>query len=398
MLKFKTRLSVVAVLVSTACYTQAQDTGLVIQTASGIDIQPTVTIETVHDNNLANTRTDKLSSWGHIVAPVAVFGLTDGVNEYSVTTGARFGKYYDFNTDDFNNFVVDGLAKMEFTEQHRVQFQAKGLYSHEQRGQGVTETFGFTTEEPATYEEYDVRGRYEYGAQQTPAKIRFSAGYLNKNYTNLREVSQYRNFDRTSAGVAFFYSTLAFTDLVVEVNHNDIKYDVDDIVRGTRDNKDVNYRVGIDWEYSALTSGEFRIGQQRKNFDNVLREDFKGLSWSLTVNYEPLSYSRFSFETGRRANDPMTDADYVKDTTYDVNWTHDWREALQTKITVGYQESDFVGVEQRNTFWRYGADVNYRLNIFSSVYASINVADRDSTVERFIFDKRVITVGFRIGV
>lgn len=392
------RLSMVSALVSTAFTVVADDRAGAIPTASGIDIVPELTWELKHDNNVANTRTDKVSSFVSELTPSVAMVLTDGVNEYSLASAFRFGDYFQSRQDNFFDAGFRADAKMEFTDRHRIRLQGNTIFGHEQRGQGVSDSLGFEVDEPGRFEEYEIKGHYEFGARSTPARLRLSAGYLDKGYTNLREFSQFRDFDRRTVGATFFFSTLASTDLVAEVMRNDINYKVVDIDRGSRDNKDISYRVGLDWEITALTSGELRIGQQRKTFDNPLREDFKGLSWNLSVTYEPLSYSRFTLETGRRATDPMTAADYVKDSTYGGNWQHDWNSDLKTNVRVRYVNSDFVGVTQRNKFWNYGADVNYRLSYWLTVFAGFDIADRDSTVERFIYDKRVISLGLRVGI
>ncbi|WP_180237250.1 outer membrane beta-barrel protein [Lacimicrobium alkaliphilum] len=367
-----------------------EQSGYVIQTESGFDLIPGVDVTLKHDDNIANTQFNEQSSSILVVTPTLAATLLDGVNEYNLQTAVSGGRYFSSSIDDYFDAYASGQAKMEFTDQHRLQLDAEYLDSHDQRGTGVFDASGQTQPEPTEYRVIDLSGFYEFGARSTPARIRLGAGFMQKDYQNLKSITQFREFNKTSATAAFYYDTGAFTSLVAQFQRDDIRYDLVDIDRGSRDNLDARYMVGMDWQATALTSGELRIGYQDKTFDNPLREDFSGLSWEAAINWQPLSYSTVTLDTGRRARDPDLRGDVIKESSYGLGWEHDWSSDMQSNLLVGYVRSDYQGVDQLDKYWRYEANMSYRINYLWKLEGGVEFSDRSSNVDIFNFDKRVI--------
>lgn len=375
-----------------------QESGYVIQTESGFDLIPGVEVKLQHDDNIANTQFNEQSSGILIVTPTLAATLLDGVNEYTMQAGVSGGRYFSSSIDDYVDAYASGQAKMEFTDQHRVQLDAEFIDSHDQRGTGVFDASGETQEEPTEYRIADLSGYYEFGARSTAARIRLGAGFMQKDYSNLESITQFREFNKTSLSAAFYYDTGAFTSLVAEFQRDDIRYDRVDIDRGSRDNLDARYMVGIDWQATALTSGELRIGYQNKTFDNPLREDFSGLSWEAAVSWQPLSYSTVTIETGRKARDPDLQGDVIKESRHGAGWEHEWSTDMQSELLVGYVRSDYKGVDQLDKYWRYEANLSYRINYLWKIEGGLEISDRSSNVNRFNFDKHVVYVGVGLNL
>ncbi|GAA0340054.1 outer membrane beta-barrel protein [Bowmanella denitrificans] len=382
----------IATALSSAAIAQDQ-AGYVIQTESGFDIMPGFDFKLKHDDNVSNDGVNEQGSTIAVFSPFVAARLLDGVNEYNLQAGVSKGNYFSSSQDNFLDAYASGDAKWEFSDSHRVFVEAEFVDGHEERGTGVFDAGGSAQAEPAEFRTLDVNGYFEFGARSTPARIRLGGGYTQKDYQNLENVTQFREFNKTNAQAAFYYDTGAFTSLVAQVTRDDIRYDRIDPVGGDRDNIDTRYLVGMDWQATALTSGEFRIGYQKKSFDSASREDFSGISWQAAVNWQPLSYSTVTLETGRRARDPDLRGDVIKESRHGLGWSHDWSQDMQTNLTVGHVRSDYQGYDQEDKFWRYEAKASYRISYLWKLEGGVQISDRSSTDARFEYDKSVVYLG-----
>ncbi|GGO64753.1 outer membrane beta-barrel protein [Bowmanella pacifica] len=387
----------VAATLSSAVIAQEQ-AGYVIQTESGFDIMPGFDVKLKHDDNIANTNVDEESSTIAVYSPTIAARLLDGVNEYNLQAGVSKGQYFSSSIDNYLDAYAGADAKWEFSDSHRVFVEASFADGHDQRGTGIFDAGGATQAEPTEHRTLQLNGYFEYGARTTPARIRLGGGFIKKDYHNLESITQYREYDKTNASAAFYYDTGAFTSLVAQVTRDDIRYDKIDPVGGNRDNIDTRYLVGMDWQATALTSGEFRIGYQNKRFDYSGREDFSGISWQAAVNWQPLSYSTVTLETGRKARDPDLRGDVIKESAHGLGWKHDWSEDLQTNLVAGHVRSDYQGYDQKDKYWRYEAKASYRISYLWKLEGGLEISDRTSTDARFEFDKTVFYVGVGINL
>lgn len=367
-----------------------------IGTESGIDFTPTLQAKLAHDNNIASASDNEQSSWILEINPALLMSMVQGANQYSLNLSAAKGNYFSSSLDNYLDFFADANANIDLNQSNRFSLSSQYVSGHESRGTGVSEGLGNNQDEPVEFDTFKLNGYYEYGALSTPARIRLLAGFFDKEYTNFETQTRFRNFDTLSFGGMFFYDTQATTRLVAEITQENIRYDLVD-PSGSRDSDTRKYRVGIDWEATALTSGTFRIGYQDKNFKTNERKDFGGLTWDASVSYQPLSYSTFQFSTGSEAKDPNVEGDYIKETRYGLSWLHNWSELLTSNVSYNYTHEKYTGVARTDKLNSYSVALNYSLmpNVLLSVGAAIT--DKSSSVPTIQFDKTVFSFSVRAG-
>ena len=264
-----------------------------IKTASGVDFTPQLDFEMRHDDNIANTAADEQSSWVSILTPELSAQLLSGPNQYRALVKLVSGSYLSSKDDNYLDWQAQTSALLELSSRHRFDISASYAGAHEARGTGITEGQGNQLPEPAELRNLRLSGAYEYGTQSGRAQWRLFAGYYDKQYQNYEELTQFRNYDSTKVGTELFYNTGASTHLLAEVNQVYTRYDLTDVT-GSRDSDTTNYRIGGRWQPSELTAAELRVGYQNRQFDNPLRQDFSGVAWDMTLQWAPLSYSRFN--------------------------------------------------------------------------------------------------------
>jgi hypothetical protein len=364
-----------------------------IQTGSGFDITPLLTTGLKHDDNVASTSANEIDSWIMTVVPSVKAVLDDGVSKTELSAAVSNGTYFDSSDDNFTDTMLGALFDTQLSEQGKFNAKADFVWGHEDRGTGITEGLNNGQDEPTRLNSQTVSGYYEYGAKAAPARIRFGAKYFNKAYMNQREVTQFRDYDSILGGVNFYYDTLSGTTAVLESSVEDTSYDFVDPT-APRDSKDSNLKVGAEWQISALTSGEAKIGYQKKDFDDNARDDFSGVSWIVNANWSPLSYSSLNVGTGRKAKDPLQGGDYIKETTYMLGWTHNWSESTQTNLSYNRMEEDYVGIARKDENDSYTASVKYAFRRFVDVTLFTSVTDKTSSVQGIEFDRNITGISF----
>ena len=365
-------------------------------TDSGIVITPIINAGYKYDNNIFSQEDDTKESGIFMFSPTTNFLLNDGVNSYQVDIGAQWGMFIDSSDD--NSFAGDLGFKthLEPSSRSRFDIELEANKKVETRGTGITEGLGDFVDEPLSYNEQLAQLTYEYGSLSSSARIAFMGSYYNKNYTNFDAITQFRNFNKSTVGSTFYYSTNSNTDAFLELKGGSTKYDLSENV--SRDSDDFTAYVGVEWEATALTSGSFKIGQEEKDFSDAGREDFKGVSWEGNINWQPLTYTTLSLTTSRSTKNPDVQGDYIKESIYGANWTHEWNEKVTSTLNYSYRHEDYSGFERVDKNNNYYADVIYQFKRWADISLYMEYTDKDSTNENIVYDKTIIGLDFTFSL
>ncbi len=369
-----------------------------ITTGSGIVITPMLVIGAKNDTNIFSASIDEVESIIYTVIPTVNFLMQDGVNQYIFDLGVESGTFESSSDDNYLNYNFSFTSHIEPSSQSRWDLSADFRSNTEPRGTGLTENASVA--KPLTFDTQTAAATYEYGAQSTSGKLAFDINYFNKSYSILDELTISKNYASLLAGATFFYSTNSKTDAFIESNQNRIRYDVLDSSGISRDSNDVKFLVGVRWEASALTSGNFKIGRQNKSFLDSGREDFDGLSWDLGIELKPLSYSTVTFNSTRNAKDPNVEGDYIYETALNFSWQHDWSDKLYTSITFSDTKEDYSGVTVTRVDDSQNIDVSFNYSVLRWFDVSLffQYLDKESTRSDILFDKTIAGINFSVSM
>ncbi|MEL0654609.1 outer membrane beta-barrel protein [Pseudoalteromonas issachenkonii] len=371
-----------------------------VMTNGGAEITPTLQSGISSNNNFFSTPNNEESRLIWTITPNIKAAIEDGPDSYDLELGTSSSLHNKDSTDNFTqvNFGV-GVHK-EFTSQHRLDVNGDADWLFEPRGSGLTEGLGDAVNELVKYQQQNVLLRYEYGAQSSKVQVAFGAGFFNKKYQSFRELSQYRDYDKSLIGVTGYYNTQASTRIFLEVKQENYRYDYLQANGISRDSDDVKILIGMEWEATSVTSGSFKLGYQNKDFSANERESFSGLSWEAGVNWQPLSYSTLQLTTSRSAKDPLVQGDYIKESTYGINWTHSWSDDyLSSLVGINYIDEKYtgdVGRKDKSKSVRLG--LNYVASKFGMVSTYVDFIDKDSTQSAIEFDRVIVGVNFTFAL
>ena len=365
-------------------------------TDSGIAIVPIINAGYKYDNNIFSQASETTGSGIFTLAPAVKFLLDDGINNYQLDVGVESGTFLDSSDDNYVSGSLGFTSHLEPSSRSRFDLALEANKEVEPRGTGLTEGLGDSIDEPLLYNEQLAKLSYEYGSLTSSGRIAVMGRYYNKNYTNFTDITQFRSFNQSTLGSTFFYTTNASTDAFVEIKAGPIKYDVAEDI--SRDSDMLTALVGIKWEATALTSGSFKIGQEQKKFSDARREDFKGVSWEGNVDWQPLSYTTLTLETSRAAKDPDVQGDYISESIYAANWSHEWNEKVTTTLNYSYIREEYTGFERLDKSNNLYADINYAFKRWVDVALYIEYTDQNSTRENIVYDKSVVGLDFTFSL
>jgi hypothetical protein len=366
-------------------------------TESGVVITPIVAMQYKYDDNIYNQGGNTQGSEILTLSPTANFLLDDGINNYQIDVGLESGSFFNNSDDNYLEGFLHFNTHLEASSTSRLDISLEANKEVERRGSGITEGSGAAVAKPLSYNNQLASLTYEYGGLSSPGRIALSGSYYNKNYTNFSELTEAYNYNRYTLGSTFYYSSNDTTDIVFDIKGGNTNYDL--VETSSRDSSFYTALVGIQWEATALTSGSFKIGQEEKSFSDEGRESFKGIGWEANVDWKPLTYSTLSLETSRRAKEPDTEGDYIKETVYSANWAHSWSELLSTNVNYTYVNEDYTSLTNRldKTNALY-IDVNYKFKRWVDVALFIEHLDKDSTNDSIIYDKSIVGLNFTFSL
>lgn len=368
-------------------------------TDSGIAIIPIINAGYKYDNNIFSQRSDTKGSGVFTLAPAVMFLLDDGINNFQVDFGVESGTFLQSSDDSYVIGNLGFTSHLEPSSRSRFDIELEANKDVEPRGTGITEGSADSFDEPLLYNEQLAKLTYEYGSLSSNGRVAVMGSYYNKNYTNFTEITQFRSFERFTLGSTFFYTTNASTDAFFEIKGRAIKYDELQVGTLSRDSDILTALIGIKWEATALTTGSFKVGQERKEFKNSLREDFTGVSWEGNVDWKPLTYTTLTLETSRSAKDPDVEGDYISESIYGVNWEHEWNEKVTTTFNYSYIREDYTGRTERldksNNLY---IDVNYEFKRWVDIALYLAYTDQNSTNENIVYDKSVVGLDFTFSL
>jgi hypothetical protein len=174
-------------------------------------------------------------------------------------------------------------------------------------------------------------------------KIRLDySHYFSKFDTN---VNEFRDRKDNSVAAYVFYRFMPKTFVFVEYERTDIEYDR----RSDDDSYEDRYYTGIDWEISAKSKGQIKVGFLTKNFDENDDRDQEDFSMAAQLQHAITPKSSVVFNAYQKYHETsMTDSYFVRTrgvgSAFLLRFTQKWSGA----INASYTQESYQGSGQNN--------------------------------------------------
>lgn len=354
----------------------------------GLEIQTEMESYYGHDSNLLWQRDNGQSIGSDFIGVAPEFRMVGerGLDRYQFNYLGDYRRYGSSHTDDYadHQFQFDGNWSFSLRNAFKLMYQYR--LGHEARGEGLTEgfmqqgrekpsgdaTFGrFNIAEPLRFKRSEVGGRYSYGAPDARGKLELALshkdlGYLDKHFYQ-------HNFERYMAEQEWQENT-AIVELFEQVsNVSRFRYTLQANLRRypanpRNDSDEFFLSAGVVSQLTGKTRIDANIGGIYKYFTNDPQaESFRGLSWDLRLDWQPLDYSNLALISSRTIRDQSGDGGYVSSQLYGAEWQHHWLPRVATTLSYhdirdDYHQSVVCGNDthhRQDDIHRWGMGISY---------------------------------------
>ncbi|PLW68321.1 hypothetical protein C0039_13070 [Pseudohalioglobus lutimaris] len=358
-------------------------------TIGPVNITPTVEAETRYIDNLYRSRSSEQSTWASEVAPEIQAWVQSGPSLYSLSYELKDYRYFSQHQEDFTDHKVNLDIAHQFTSRHKIDVVGEYLAGHEETGTGLSEGVGEIIGEPVEFDRARAGVEYTYGNQDSAGRLVLAARALDLEYGNFREQTQY--FDRAQKDFAstFFVKVAPRTDVLAEVRYIDNEYDRVNPQNpgGSLDSEEYNYFVGVEWQATASTSGNVRLGGYDRSYDSSGRDDDDGFSWEVGVTYWPRTYSRIDLGARRFSEETNGLGDFINTREFTLDWKHDWGGRSSTYVTAAHFREDYSGANRDDDFINLELGYTFAARRWLDLGMGYRLEDRDSNLQRFDYTR-----------
>lgn len=364
----------------------------------GLEMVPQTDIQLIHDDNIYGDKTTATASFISVLSPQFRLASRNKKNEHSATYVLKQGNYSASSADNFTDHQFKLLSHIEADIRNQYNLNYSFQSGHEKRGSGLTQGFADTINAPLQFHQHEIGASYDYGADSAAMGLELGLTVRDKDYTNFHQLTQSRDNTRTALESRFISRPTANIDTFLELSGQQISYDVRQQNQSSLDSKVYDALLGIRWEATAMTSGKFKLGYQKKQFETPGRENFSGLAWDLGVIWQPLSYTSFSLQTTRRSEDTDRNGDYIDMKNFSLSWNHQWRSNFSSQISLRRDDRDYAGIDRHDKQSTASFQLSYQMRRWLSFTLGADFTDKESTLDSLTFDRQAIYLGAQVSL
>lgn len=352
-----------------------------IRLTDGILFTPSLMVSEKYDDNIRAAENNEESSWITTVSPTLTLSAEGRKSAYRLSYNAVSDTFHSSQDDNNVDHHLTADAAFEFDARNRAKLAA-GYHEIEDT---VSDTSNTTNDQ---YNTRNVGGVYSFGAQTARMQIEAGANYEELRYTDGLIANEAKERDTTALRSTLFYRVAPKTKLLVEGRHTDYDY----LSNQRLDSTGVAGLVGATWEATAKTTGEFKIGRERKNFDDDTVDDASKGMWEAGVVWAPRSYSRFNLNTRQGFDEGDNGASTIESRTYTLGWEHDWSSYLTSKVSYSDTSRDYQDISRQDDLNNIGLSLTYKARRWLDVGIGYTYSENDSDVAGESFERNVFAL------
>ena len=368
------------------------DTDPAVITHGPLSFEPLIDVELSYDDNIFRSAADEVDSWVMRLEPTLNTVIDADGQVYTFTYTGDYGFYADSGDDDYNDHDFYAGADLNLNRRNQLNLAASYTMGHEDRGTGITEGMNPNNpivDSPIELDTTELDAEYTLGSTESTNRLVLAGRYQDIQYQNYPDLTRFLSRDGTRAGATYYYRVRPATSLLAEVIVYDVSYDLTRPGTASLDSKSIRYRVGATWDITEQTSGTVKLGQVDRKFDDNAREDFSAFDWDVNIRWSPRSYSHIDLITARPVQEAYGGADFIDTEVYAAYWTHDWSERLGTRLGVTYRKEVFEGSFREQETFNYDMALTHQWRRWLSFELGASFSDRDSDIDRLIFERTV---------
>lgn len=385
-----TRIPVVTSLMLASSLCMAE--GVVLD--NGAQVGAELLVGAGYDTNVALMNDNEISSTFWETVGMMGIELNPGSMQHALDFIFNDRRYQNTDQDDYTDWTIAYLGHWEPTSRHRTDITLSLNNLHQQRGLGYTRYLEIPLSSPLEYTQSEAGLSYEYGSLVATGRIGAEILYTAFRFNNFADYTEGLDYKGPKVHGWFDYDVGAVTSLTFDASFQDIVYDGID-TGGSRDSQVTLLLVGAKWSGLAKTAGKFKVGYEKRAFENQTRSEFTGLAIDAGVTWSPRTYSTVDLALTRRTTESGF-SDLIVNTTFQVDWQHAWSDITSTSLSYQFLNLDEEGVNQRTERRNYlGLAYSRQLAKWLTVNTEYSVTINRSSQLLFDYDNQVFLIGFK---
>jgi len=363
---------------------EAQGGGMVLKLMDlDISVRPSVKLDVQHNDNIYSTPNNKTGDQILVLTPALTLMTKQGTNSFSLRMSSAIGQYQNHASDNYTNNSINGLADFDLGTRLRANLRGDYIDGVDPRGS----TNNPLSSTPDRYRHTYGQGIVSYGASGAQGRVDIELGRLQRDYLNNRATTAGSDRLVDDIGATFRWRLGPKTELIFQGKHSDVKYSLASSTLGSVENM---FLAGATWEASAKTTGTFRFGMVKKDFDDSTRGNSTALSWSGDVRWSPLTYSHVNLTLNRAPAETTGGVgNFIDRTATSVRWTHSWSSRLTSEALASYMTDAYQGADRTDNTQKLGLKATYKMRRWLDFGADYALTARSSSNNNFDFKSNV---------
>ncbi len=385
MKKFSIASAAACLVVSGGVYA-ADDTAP--QLAEGF--HPNIKVMEKRDSNVTRDPITAISSNVLVVNPSLLLKGASGANDFSAFYEAEGGRYASSSADNYTDHKLTATANLNFSSRSALTITPEYLKDHDDRGSVAGAA---ATATPNKYTNTSLRGSYMYGVEDARGRVKFDLGQADRGYDNNRTATTAYDRKTTDMGGTFYLRVAPKTSAFFEATNSKIAYK-DPL--STLSGQERGYRVGVEWDITALTSGSFKIGQLQKKFDNTAAHpNSNKTSWIGNAHWTPRTFVNVDFTTSQTATESSGLGNYVLVGNNLLNVGYNVTERALVGVNLGTVSEEFVNAGRKDNTNKYGIKAEYKFRHWLIGNVEYSNDRKTSNVVNGGYNRNVFAIGLR---
>ncbi|CAA0090485.1 Uncharacterised protein [Halioglobus japonicus] len=367
-------------------------------------ITPTAGVEIKHRDNIYLQQNNQTDSWIYFAQPALNILTQDRNNTYQLNYQGEAAWYQVSRHNDDNDYfdnTLSGEAHMEFSDR----WIAEGFISwaslHEDRGTGLSEgLIGEVLPKPIEYDQADVGGSLQFGSDAEVGWLLLKVGYMERQYTNFKELTRPRDRDETTVATTFFHPIAPNTDILAEYAFKRIHYPnpFDNLAQLDSDENSVS--AGLQWEVTPNLTSTAKLSYIDKEFKESGREDWDGLGWTLELLMQPREQDTILVTSTRHPEETTLQGNFIKRDVFTATWTHQWSDRVYSELGGLLGQDNYAQSfdNREDDIFNASLKVGYEFRRWVNVYTGYAYDRKNSNVENLSYRDYVFNVGVELSL
>jgi hypothetical protein len=358
-----------------------------IRLTDGVTFTPSLKVAETYDDNFRAVDKGKDSSWITTIAPTFQLNADGRKSAYQLKYTASSDTFHSSHKDNNVDHFFNADAGFEFDARNRLALNA-GYRDIEETASADQNI------ENDKSNMKNVGGVYTFGAKTARTQFELGANYDELRYTNSNRLNSDKERDATALRATVFYAVAPKTKVLLEGRHTDYEYK--SFTR--RDSKNKALLAGVTWDATAKTTGTFKIGREKKDFDQNIYDDKTTGMWEAGVTWAPLTYSTLSLNMRRGFDEGEEQASAIKTQSTRLGWKHFWQDRLYSEASYARTDRKYQDISREDNLDNYGLSLTYQARRWLDIGIGYTYADNDSDVQSERYTRNIYALTFNASL